>query len=131
MIKKAILFIFILLSLNSCSSLALYAYKESLSRKDNINSQKTTLHLKVFQTINSELALALTNNFDTLEPSDCVAIYSRDIVLYDGRGIQGKFVLVDTYTYNSKTSIQKTVPVFMPWKEYRKYGYPPKYPSSI
>ena len=46
-------------------------------------------------------------------------IVTETNILYDGQIIGGRWVLVDTYTYETKDERIKTVPVLMPLSEYK------------
>ncbi|MGM9754004.1 MAG: hypothetical protein ACI3ZK_08165 [Candidatus Cryptobacteroides sp.] len=46
-------------------------------------------------------------------------IVTNTNILYDGQVVEGTWVLVDTYTYETKNNNIKTVPVLMPLSEYK------------
>ena len=115
--KKVLILIVATLSLNSCFTMT---YLATEAGKDDISKTNTFLHLKVFQTLNNGFALAKTNQYDA------VAIYTYDQKLYDGKQFDGRFMFIDTYSYLTTQNVYKTVPVFMPVEEYKKYGYTKK-----
>ena len=65
--------------------------------------------------MSKDSALALTTGWDY----DVVMIITSEDVYYHGKKISGTFVLVDTYTYESKGSGIKTVPVYRRKSEIR------------
>ena len=115
--KKLLLLIIATLSLNSCFTMTYLATEAS---KDDISKTDTFLHLKIFQTLDDGFALAKTNQYDA------VAIYTHNQKLYDGKQLDGRFKFIDTYSYTTAQNVYKTVPVFMPVVEYKKYGYSEK-----
>ena len=77
--------------------------KASSSKKYEIEQ----LSLEVFQTLSKKSALARTASLMV------VRIDTNNETLYDGKKITGKFALVDTYTYETKSGSEKTVPVYV------------------
>ena len=96
-------------------TVALLATSSCSIFKNNINSEQTYLSVEIFQTLSKDSALALTTGWDY----DVVMIITSEDVYYDGKKISGTFVLVDTYTYESKGSGIKTVPVYRRKSEIR------------
>ena len=81
---------------------------------------RNTLHIHlidatIFQTLDSNTALAITDEFNTIQ------VITNEEVYYDGRKIVGTFVLVDTYAYETVQHHSKVVPVYVRWSEYKKY----------
>ena len=82
---------------------------------NNINAEQTHLNVEIFQTLSKTSALAHTTGWDY----KVVKIITNNEVYYDGKTISGWFKLVDTYTYESKGSGIKTVPVYQKVSELR------------
>ena len=76
--------------------------------------ETTYLSVEIFQTLNKNAALAHTRDWKV------VKIESLEDTYYDGKAISGTFVLVDTYTYETKNETTKTVPVYIRLDEYRR-----------
>lgn len=95
-------------------SIALLCFTSCSVMQNNINKEKTYLSVKIFQTLNKNAALARTDRWDV------VKIESLEEMYYDGKSITGTFVLVDTYSYETKDGTIKTVPVYIRESEYRK-----------
>lgn len=128
--KKFFLFLFsflMLLSTTSCLSLLSAAQDDYEESKSDIstyrfkNSDSRYLELKIFQTLNEYEALATTTK------GDVVKIITNKDLYYDGNVIKSRFVLIDTYTYQTVVKAgdtdeyrQKTVPVFIKSSEYNK-----------
>lgn len=82
---------------------------------------RNTMHYRfvdavIFQTLDSNTALALDDYFDPIQ------IITNDEVYYDGRHIIGMFVLVDTYSYETVQGRINVVPVYVRLSEYNKYS---------
>ena len=75
------------------------------------------MELKVFQTLSRNEALCTQEGSNSI---DVYKIVTETNILYDGQIIGGTWVLVDTYTYETKDERIKTVPVFMPLSEYKE-----------
>lgn len=114
-----------LLSTTSCLSLLSAAENNYEESKSDISTYRFNqyeskyLELKIFQTLNESEALATTKK------GDVVKIITKEDLYYDGNVIKGKFVLIDTYTYQTVVKAgdtdeykQKTVPVFIKASEY-------------
>ncbi|MBO7617254.1 MAG: hypothetical protein J6T22_08620 [Bacteroidales bacterium] len=110
--KKALLLLSlsILLLVSSCSIFT----RTSLSHATI--GDNCYLNATIFQAVNSHEALATTSR----EPNSIVVklITSEDIY-YDGKKVSGTYVMVDTYSYENKQEITKTVPVFIKVSEYK------------
>ena len=72
----------------------------------------------IYQVIDSNTALAMTNDLEVLK------VVTREEIYFDGRPIIGLFVLVDTYAYNTMNGRYKVVPVYIRYSEYQKYRGP-------
>lgn len=70
----------------------------------------------VFQVLDSNEALAWDDNLNVIK------IVTNDEIYYDGLHISGRFVLVDTYAYETRTHQIKVVPVYVRLSEYNKYS---------
>ncbi|MGN1232904.1 MAG: hypothetical protein ACI4UJ_05590 [Candidatus Cryptobacteroides sp.] len=77
---------------------------------------RCNMKLKVFQTLSRSEALCTQEGSHSI---DVYKIVTETNILYDGQIIGGTWVLVDTYTYETKDNRIKTVPVLMPLSEYR------------
>ena len=101
----------ILLLLSSCSIFT----QTSLSNASI--GDKCYLNTTIFQAVNSHEALATTSR----EPNSIVVkLITSEDTYYDGKRVSGTFVMVDTYTYENKQEIIKTVPVFIKVSEYKE-----------
>ena len=110
--KKPLLLLsfLILFCVSSCSILT----RVSLSNASI--GDKCYLNATIFQAINSHEALATTSR----EPNSIVVkLITSEDTYYDGKRVSGTFVMVDTYTYENKQEITKTVPVFIKVSEYK------------
>lgn len=65
------------------------------------------LSVEVIQVLESGVALARTSDYDI------VRIEAADEVFYDGKKINGKYTLVDTYSYTTRNFSDKTVPLYV------------------
>ena len=79
---------------------------------------KCDLKLEVFQTLSRNEALCMEKSL--YSSNDVYKIITESNLLYDGQVISGRWVLVDTYTYETKDNRIKTVPVLMPLSEYKE-----------
>ena len=70
----------------------------------------------VFQVLDSNEALAWDDNLNVIK------IITNDEIYYDGLRISGRYILVDTYTYETRAHQIKVVPVYVRLSEYRKYS---------
>ena len=68
------------------------------------------MNATIFQAVNSHEALATTS--DELN-SIVVKLITTEDTYYDGKKVSGTFIVVDTYTYENKQEITKTIPVFI------------------
>lgn len=66
------------------------------------------LDVEVFQCLSSGDALARDAKWNVVK----ILANSEDL-LYEGKVLQGRYVLVDTYSYYNQNDVRKTVPVFM------------------
>ena len=76
------------------------------------------INATIYQVIDSNTALAMTNDLEVLK------VVTREEIYFDGRPIIGLFVLVDTYAYNTINGRYKVVPVYIRYSEYQKYRGP-------
>ena len=113
--KKVLLLlsVSILLLLPSCSLL----HRTSVSRATI--GDKCYLNVTIFQALNSHEALARTDDITNLI---VVKLITTEDTFYDGKRLSGTFIMVDTYTYESKQETIKTVPVFIKDSEFNKYN---------
>ena len=75
------------------------------------------MNAKIFQAVNSHEALATTSRELN---SIVVKLITSEDTYYDGKRVSGTFIMVDTYTYENKQEIIKTVPVFIKVSEYKE-----------
>lgn len=82
------------------------------------NTRHTEFFLgaRVFQVLNSNESLAH-------DGTKVVKFITAEEVYYEGLDISGKFVLVDTYTYETVEHKIKVVPVYVRLSEYNKYTH--------
>lgn len=91
-------------------------YKEEAERNmSDINKKRPKLNVKIIQTQSPFEGLAFTPKYDI------VKIRTITDEIYDGKRMKGRFVRVDTYTYQTNEGYFKTVPVFVPKKDYKYY----------
>lgn len=111
--KKALLplSVSILLLLSSCSIFT----RASLSNASI--GDKCYLNATIFQAVNSHEALATTSQERN---SIVVKLITSEDTFYDGKRVSGTYIMVDTYTYESKQETIKTVPVFIKVSEYKE-----------
>ena len=111
--KKTLLLlsVSILLLLSSCSIFT----RTSLTNASI--GDKCYLKATIFQAVNSHEALATTSRELN---SIVVKLITSEDTYYDGKIVSGTFIMVDTYTYESKQEIVKTVPVFIKVSEYKE-----------
>ncbi len=111
---KRVLVMLIVISvfcLSSCDT----TYYTSDKGKTIDGVEVTHLSIKIFQTfVYEKAALARDKDYDV------VKLVSDEEMYYDGKKIEGDFVLIDTYTYETKGERLKTVPVYMRYSEYKK-----------
>lgn len=95
----------------------------SYSPKDEFKIFKPTSiqNYEIIQTFNEGFGLAMSrDNFMAIAIKS-----SRDLLpMYDGEIIRGRFIMIDTYTYDTRPDEQgrqtrKTVPLVVPWKEFQ------------
>ena len=97
----------------------------SYSQKDDFKMFKplSIRNYEIIGTYNEGFGLAVSR--DNLM---VIAIKSsRDLLpMYDGQTIRGRFVMIDTYSYDTRpneqgNSTRKTVPLVVPWKEFKDW----------
>ena len=112
--KKALLLfsaLTLLLFVSSCSVFN----RASLSHASI--GDKCYLNATIFQAVNSHEALATTSRELN---SIVVKLITSEDTYYDGKKVSGTYFMVDTYTYENKQEIIKTVPVFIKVSEYKE-----------
>lgn len=115
-VKHLIMLLAVSLLLSSCGIVTNTA---SISDPNTIGTKlgdRCNLKLKVFQTLSKTEALCWQEGFSHL---DVYKIVTNTSILFDGQVVGGTWVLVDTYTYETKNNDIKTVPVLMPLSEYK------------
>ena len=75
------------------------------------------LNVTIIQAFNGHEALA-TTGYDI--NSIVVKLTTNEDTFFDGKKVHGDYIMVDTYTYESKQEVIKTVPVFIKVSEYNK-----------
>lgn len=111
----------LLLATNSCmTGLLIYEYSslvKMLTEQEmtDISKNKTKLKLQIIQTITPHEGLASTPKYEV------VKVRTITEVIYDGKQMKGTFIRIDTYTYTTINGVVKTIPVFVPAKELKKY----------
>ena len=108
--KHLIMLLAVSLLLSSCGIFSIGA-----ASGKNIGD-RCVLKLEVFQTLSRNEALCVETS---LYSNDVYKIITESNLLYDGQVIRRRWVLVDTYTYETKDNRIKTVPVLMPLSEYK------------
>lgn len=116
---KRILVILVVISvfcLFSCDATQ-YTTDEAKTVEEKLEDgvEVTHLSVKIFQTFVMENA-ALARDEDWA----VVKLVSDEEMYYDDKKVEGDFVLIDTYTYETKDERLKTVPVYMRYSEYKK-----------
>ena len=111
-VKHLIMLLAVSLLLSSCGIFSIGA-----ASGKNIGD-RCVLKLEVFQTLSRNEALCIETSL--YSSNDVYKIITESNLLYDGQVISGTWVLVDTYTYETKDERIKTVPVFMPLSEYKE-----------
>ena len=83
------------------------------------NAHHTELftNARIFQVLDSNEALIWDDNFNVAK------IITVEEVYYEGLKISGRFILVDTYTYETRAHRIKVVPVYVRLSEYNKYSH--------
>ena len=117
-VKHLIMLLAVSLLLSSCGIVTNTA---STSNPNTIGTKlgdRCNLNLKVFQTLSRNEALCMEKSL--YSSNDVYKIITESNLLYDGQVISGRWVLVDTYTYETKDNRIKTVPVLMPLSEYKE-----------
>ena len=71
---------------------------------------------RIFQVLNSSEALIWDDNFNVAK------IITSEEIYYEGLKISGRFILVDTYAYETRAHQIKVVPVYVRLSEYQKYS---------
>lgn len=82
------------------------------------NSEHTEYFMgpKVLQVLNSNEALVIGDDFTVAK------VITVEEVYYEGLKLYGRFILVDTYSYETVEHKIKVVPVYVRYSEYRKYS---------
>jgi len=96
-----LLLLFILSLLSSCQS---YAPITKASIGD-----KCYLNVRIFQAFNSQEALAIGIDNNNI----IVKLITNEDTFYDEKRLSGIYIMVNTYTYETKKGSIKTVPVFI------------------
>ena len=109
--KKKLLLLLSILILLFVSSCSLFRPLSNTTIGD-----KRYLNVRIFQAYNNHEALA-TTNYNTTN-NIVVKLITYEDIFYDGKKVSGNYIMVDTYTYESKQEIIKTVPVFIKVSEY-------------
>lgn len=92
-----------------------------------ISRERGSMSFKIFQTLdNGEALVHLTTN-----TVDVAKIVTLEEIYYDGKVVNGYFILVDTFKYQTRRGEIKTVPVFIKQKEYKKWKQKHPAPNSI
>ena len=115
-LKPLIMLLAVSLMLSSCG---VVTNTSSISNPNTIGTKlgdRCNLKLKVFQTLSRSEALCTQEGSYSL---DVYNIVTNTNILFDGQVVGGTWVLVDTYTYETKDNNIKTVPVLMPLSEYK------------
>ena len=115
-LKPLIMLLAVSLMLSSCG---VVTNTSSISNPNTIGTKlgdRCNLKLKVFQTLSRSEALCTQEGSYSL---DVYKIVNNTNILFDGQVVGGTWVLVDTYTYETKDNNIKTVPVLMPLSEYK------------
>ena len=100
--------------LNILLALIVFCAQSCSTMRNSQKVEQAFLNLKVFQTLSKHEALAFTKRYDV------VKFISDSELIYDGKTLNGYFVLTGTYSYETKDGVVKTVPVYMLRNEYRK-----------
>ena len=109
----ALLLPIMFLMTSCCSTMTSYSTTTTIQ---NANKGSVVwLDVEVFQCLNSGDALARDAKWNVVK----VLANSEDL-FYEGKVLQGRYVLVDTYSYFNKNDERKTVPVFRREIETRK-----------
>lgn len=82
-----------------------------------ISRERGTMSFKIFQTLDNGEALANP----TSSSVDVAKIVSLEEIYYDGKVVNGYFILIDTFKYQTRNGDIKTVPVFIKQKEHKKW----------
>ena len=114
--KKVIILLIAFFAISACSTLT------SSQNNASVKTPQGTRYLdvKIMQTLDKNSALAHVKDKYGSYYGDLVKIITEKDMYYDDLVVQGYFVLVSTYTYITKSEIQKTVPVYIKLNEYRE-----------
>ncbi|MDD7083584.1 MAG: hypothetical protein PUI22_07085 [Bacteroidales bacterium] len=115
-VKHLIMLLAVSLLLSSCGIVTNTASTSNPNIIGTKLGDRCNLNLKVFQTLSKTEALCTQEGSYSM---DVYKIVTETNILYDGQIIGGTWVLVDTYTYETKDNSIKTVPVLMPLSEYK------------
>lgn len=77
---------------------------------------KRFTNARVFQVLDSNDALIWDDDFNVAK------IVTIEEIYYEGLKISGRFILVDTYAYETRAHQIKVVPVYVRLSEYNKYS---------
>ena len=97
---------------SSCGSLSSTVVNSTLQYASV--GDRCFIEVEVFQTLSDHEALAMDKNFFVIK------LISSTETYYDKKRINGTFVFVDTYTYETKDQGLKTVPVYQRISELKK-----------
>ena len=73
------------------------------------------MDLTILQTLDKGEALATTKDLDV------VKLESMKEIFYDGKKVSGRFHIIGTFFYTTNSGMPKTIPVFVPYAEYKTY----------
>lgn len=111
-------------------------YSSTSSAKFSMGKTTYISNYRVMQTLNPHLVLAIDNR--AVENKLIIAIQtaSRSNPMYDEQIISGRFVMVDTFTYETTRdrygrTTRKTVPLVVPEKDYKAQSSSITNPMSL
>lgn len=82
-------------------------------------------HYKVLQVHDRNFCLAVDDAI--VDPSVIAITMSNDIEpVYEGQKLKGLYVMIDTYTYETKSNDLKTVPLVTPIRDFEEMQYTEK-----
>lgn len=92
--------------------------KKPKRQSPKVNTSK--IDMQVFQTLDKHVALANTKGDGyTIYLGDVCMVMSETEIMYDNRVFKDSFVLVGTYSYETRSGIMKTVPAYVLYSEYK------------
>ena len=109
--------LFLLLSISTILLVSSCSLFSIVSLSHASIGDKCYLNATIFQAVNSHEALATTGRELN---SIVVKLITSEDTYYDGKKVSGTYIMVDTYTYENKQEIIKTVPVFIKVSEYKE-----------